>query len=135
MITGIVRWLFGASLIVALAISASRGEGRANNRGTVFVPEIRSGILPGYLLPEALPDSLALIPLPLPRARSLSPLTRRSAATASRCATRPAGHWRLRMPIWRFLMLRAPSLVRCRHRLHSRTRRISICCCVAASPI
>jgi acid phosphatase (class A) len=64
MITGIVRWLFGASLIVALAISPSRGESGANNEGTVFVPEIRPGILAGYLSPGELPDSLALIPPP-----------------------------------------------------------------------
>jgi hypothetical protein len=110
-------------------------ESRANNGGTVFVPEIRPGILAGYLSPGALPDSLALIPLPLPRTRPLSRLTRRSAKIASRCATRLAGHWRLQMPIWRFLMPPAPFLVRCRRRSRSRRRRISIYCCVAALPI
>ena len=93
MSTGIVRCLFGASLIVALAMSPSRGEGGANNGSTVFVPEIRSDILAGYLSPGELPDSLALIPPP-PAAGSAA-LALDEAVSQNRFALRDTPRWTL----------------------------------------
>jgi acid phosphatase (class A) len=80
-------------LIVALAISPSRGEGGANNRGTVFVPEIRPDILAGYLSPGELPDSLALIPPP-PAAGSAA-LVLDEAVSQNSFALRDTPRWTL----------------------------------------
>ena len=128
MITGIVRCLFVASLIAALAIGPSRAanrvplvsfcaqlrctggaypsaglfadatgdlfgtiaEGGVNNGG---VPEIRPGILPGYLSPGALPDSLALIPPP-PAAGSAA-LALDEAVSQNSLALRDTPRWTL----------------------------------------
>jgi acid phosphatase (class A) len=50
-------------VFVFLVFSASCA-GPGTQKGPAAVPEIRPGILAGYLPPEALPDSLALIPPP-----------------------------------------------------------------------
>ena len=57
----IIKRLLGASLIACVAVIMPSA---ADNSDTVFPPEIRLDILPGYLPSEALPDSLALIPAP-----------------------------------------------------------------------
>lgn len=51
------------SLMVAVAITAGCA-GSARQSKPTPVPEIRPGILAGYLQPEALPNSLALLPPP-----------------------------------------------------------------------
>jgi len=90
MIMRIIRRLFGASLIASLAVMVPSA---ADNFGTVFAPEIRSDILPGYLSPKALPDSLALIPPP-PAAGSAA-LALDEAVSQNSFALRDTPRWTL----------------------------------------
>jgi acid phosphatase (class A) len=90
MIMRIIRRLFGASLIASLAVMVPSA---ADNFGTVFAPEIRSDILPGYLSPKALPDSLALIPPP-PAAGSVA-LALDEAISRNSFALRDTPRWTL----------------------------------------
>ena len=60
------------------------------------VPEIRPGILAGYLKPEVLPNSLALIPPPPAKARLRSHWMKRSAEKVLHCAARRDGNLQLK---------------------------------------
>jgi hypothetical protein len=62
------------------------------------VPEVRPGILAGYLTPKALPNSLALLPPPPSQTLLLSHWMGTSIVRPALCAVRHAGSWRLKMP-------------------------------------
>src|SRR5690349_15809078 len=53
--------LFAAALITAMTLPSAYAQSSATD-----VPEIRPGLLMGYLPKEALPDGLALVPPPPP---------------------------------------------------------------------
>ena len=86
----IIKCLFGASVIASLAVMVPSA---ADDFGTVFVPEIRPGVLAGYLPPEALPDSLALLPPP-PAADSAA-LALDEAVSRNSLALRDTPRWTL----------------------------------------
>jgi hypothetical protein len=60
------------------------------------VPEIRPGVLAGYLSPEALPNSLALLPPPPATGSAALALDEEISRKVANCAIRHAGHSPLR---------------------------------------
>lgn len=91
-----VSWpRFSRGLAVA-ALATGCVSVHAENE-VITVPGGFTGLLAGYLAPQSLPNSLALVP-PVPSADSSALMqgTRRLAVAVSCCAIQCAGRWRLR---------------------------------------
>jgi acid phosphatase (class A) len=77
--------------LLAMMAGACAQVGRVDIPDTV--PELRPGILQGYLAPETLPDSAALLPAPPPQGSAA--MVRDQQASASALALRGTPRWEL----------------------------------------
>ncbi|MDZ7669438.1 MAG: hypothetical protein U5Q16_08455 [Gammaproteobacteria bacterium] len=99
------------------------------------VPELRPGILQGYLDPQALPDSAALVPPP--PADGSAAQARDQEASAAALALRGTPRWDLAAADAVLMFpeaARTPSPARSAPASPSRRRPISTGCCIAPSP-
>lgn len=120
------------ALIIAAGLSGCAGYGGRNEPDSA--PGLFPGSIVGYLSSEAIPSSLALLPLPPPPARPPLRSTRISAEEVSLYAIPRAGSWLFRTPICDFPTRPEPTPAPWIPRSPKPKHHICTGCCAALSP-